>query len=126
VAGKTGFDFPVNESGVASSSRGLVGDTVFAVIPNVQPFHTFAITLIVLLVSVTSARVTLELVTILFLSKGFHGETLDDTNLQILPDRSHLMWIYFLYVRLACPRESNLVGPHTVKVDPQLHVPHWL
>ncbi|KAH9943342.1 glycosyltransferase family 57 protein [Epithele typhae] len=34
----------VNESGVASTSRGLVGDTVFAVIPNVKPIHTFAIT----------------------------------------------------------------------------------
>ena len=51
VAGKAGFDFPINESGVASSSRGLVGDTAFAVIPNVQPFHTFAITLSVLMVS---------------------------------------------------------------------------
>ena len=51
VAGETGFDLPVNESGVASSSRGLVGDTVFAVIPNVQPFHTFVITLSVLMVS---------------------------------------------------------------------------
>jgi hypothetical protein len=58
VAGKTGFDILVKESGVASSSRGLVGDTVFAVIPNVQPLHTFAITLSVLMVGRTSARVT--------------------------------------------------------------------
>lgn len=34
----------VNESGVASTSRGLVGDTVFAVLPTVKPIHTFAIT----------------------------------------------------------------------------------
>ncbi|KAI0660881.1 glycosyltransferase family 57 protein [Cubamyces menziesii] len=34
----------VNTSGVASTSRGLVGDTVFAVIPAVKPIHTFAIT----------------------------------------------------------------------------------
>ena len=36
----------VNESGVASTSRGLVGDTVFTVIPNVKPFHTFVVTII--------------------------------------------------------------------------------
>ncbi|KAG2146718.1 glycosyltransferase family 57 protein [Suillus clintonianus] len=36
----------VNESGVASTSRGLVGDTVFAVIPNIKPVHTFIITII--------------------------------------------------------------------------------
>ncbi|KAI0729352.1 glycosyltransferase family 57 protein [Fomitopsis betulina] len=35
----------VNESGVASTSRGLVGDTVFAVLPNVKPIHTFIITI---------------------------------------------------------------------------------
>ncbi|KAI0776009.1 glycosyltransferase family 57 protein [Trametes elegans] len=34
----------VNMSGVASTSRGLVGDTVFAVLPTVKPIHTFAIT----------------------------------------------------------------------------------
>lgn len=58
VVGKTGFDLSVNESGVASSSRGLVGDTVFAVIPNVQPFHTFVITLSVLMVSFPSSIAT--------------------------------------------------------------------
>lgn len=41
----TGADIIINESGVASSSRGLVGDTVFAVLPNVKPIHTFVITI---------------------------------------------------------------------------------
>lgn len=45
VAKKTGLGIPINQSGVASTSRGLVGDTVFAVIPNVKPIHTFTITL---------------------------------------------------------------------------------
>ncbi|KAH9940583.1 glycosyltransferase family 57 protein [Amylocystis lapponica] len=35
----------VNASGVASTSRGLVGDTVFAVLPNVKPIHTFVVTI---------------------------------------------------------------------------------
>ncbi|EIN10737.1 glycosyltransferase family 57 protein [Punctularia strigosozonata HHB-11173 SS5] len=45
VAQRLGSNAIVNETGVASTSRGLVGDTVFAVIPNVKPVHTFAITL---------------------------------------------------------------------------------
>ncbi|KAF4619265.1 hypothetical protein D9613_005147 [Agrocybe pediades] len=40
----TGLNISINESGVASTSRGLVGDTVFAVLPNVKPIHTFIIT----------------------------------------------------------------------------------
>ncbi|KAL0582036.1 glycosyl transferase [Marasmius crinis-equi] len=43
---KMGIDVPINPEGVASSSRGLVGDTVFAVLPNVKPIHTFTITII--------------------------------------------------------------------------------
>ncbi|KAI5826106.1 glycosyltransferase family 57 protein, partial [Schizophyllum commune Tattone D] len=42
---RTGAEVTINDSGVASSSRGLVGDTVFAVLPNVQPIHTFIITI---------------------------------------------------------------------------------
>lgn len=38
------LDLPISEAGVSSTSRGLVGDTVFAVIPNVKPLHTFVVT----------------------------------------------------------------------------------
>ncbi|KAG7449254.1 glycosyltransferase family 57 protein [Guyanagaster necrorhizus] len=44
-AQRVGADIIINEPGVASASRGLVGDTVFAVLPNVQPIHTFTLTL---------------------------------------------------------------------------------
>jgi len=47
----TGAELPINEAGVASSSRGLVGDTVFAVLPNIKPIHTFVITVAVQSVS---------------------------------------------------------------------------
>ncbi|KAF7332138.1 Alpha-1,3-glucosyltransferase [Mycena kentingensis (nom. inval.)] len=43
---RTGAEIVVNASGVASTSRGLVGDTVFAVLPNIKPIHTFAITVL--------------------------------------------------------------------------------
>ncbi|KAJ7904405.1 glucosyltransferase [Mycena olivaceomarginata] len=41
---RTGADVAINISGVASTSRGLVGDTIFAVLPTVKPIHTFIIT----------------------------------------------------------------------------------
>ena len=50
----TGANFPINEAGVASSSRGLVGDTIFAVLPNVKPVHTFLVTIAVQSVSFSS------------------------------------------------------------------------
>jgi hypothetical protein len=42
---RTGADLAINISGVVSTSRGLVGDTVFAVLPNIKPIHTFIVTL---------------------------------------------------------------------------------
>lgn len=101
VAGKTGFELPVNESGIASSSRGLVGDTVFAVIPNVQPIHTFVITLGVLVVS--PAPHNFEPPVMSLLCTGVHGEALDDANLQIVRDCPHVMRVHVLHVRLARP-----------------------
>ncbi|KAJ7047479.1 glucosyltransferase [Mycena alexandri] len=41
---RTGADVAINISGVASTSRGLVGDTVFAVLPTIKPIHTFILT----------------------------------------------------------------------------------
>ncbi|KAF7790905.1 hypothetical protein EIP86_001863 [Pleurotus ostreatoroseus] len=41
----------INVSGVASTSRGLVGDTVFAVLPNIKPIHTFIVTIAFQMVS---------------------------------------------------------------------------
>jgi len=45
VAKRTDLGISINESGIVSTSRGLVGDTIFAVIPNVKPIHTFIVTL---------------------------------------------------------------------------------
>ncbi|KDQ64881.1 glycosyltransferase family 57 protein [Jaapia argillacea MUCL 33604] len=42
---RSGANVALNMSGVASTSRGLVGDTVFAVLPNIKPLHTFVITI---------------------------------------------------------------------------------
>jgi alpha-1,3-glucosyltransferase len=45
VAKRYGLGLEVRESGVESTSRGLVGDTSFAILPNIKPIHTFAITI---------------------------------------------------------------------------------
>ncbi|ORY28261.1 glycosyltransferase family 57 protein [Naematelia encephala] len=38
------LELPVSSTGVASTSRGLVGDTYFAVLPNITPLHCFLLT----------------------------------------------------------------------------------
>ncbi|KAG8886505.1 glycosyl transferase [Tulasnella sp. 331] len=44
VSQRLGWDLAINAAGVSSTSRGLVGDTIFAIIPTVKPLHTFVIT----------------------------------------------------------------------------------
>jgi hypothetical protein len=46
-----GLQVDVEASGVESTSRGLVGDTVFAVLPSVKPVHAFATTIAFQMVS---------------------------------------------------------------------------
>lgn len=60
-----GIDATLNVEGVKSASRGLVGDTVFSVIPNVKPIHTFAITIGLQSASVVDLSVGLPLFTYL-------------------------------------------------------------
>ncbi|KAF8450399.1 glucosyltransferase [Boletus edulis BED1] len=45
LARRFNVGFVVHQQGVVSTSRGLVGDTTFAVLPTVKPIHTFAITI---------------------------------------------------------------------------------
>ncbi|PVG03503.1 ALG6, ALG8 glycosyltransferase [Serendipita vermifera] len=46
VVKRFGLGLDVKQSGVESTSRGLVGDTSFAILPNIKPIHTFAITIV--------------------------------------------------------------------------------
>jgi hypothetical protein len=66
----------VNESGVASTSRGLVGDTVFAVIPNIKPAHTFIITIIFQMV-----RKTAQLACLSDIGSDLPYKTMESANL---------------------------------------------
>lgn len=45
VGSRLGLNLSVDQAGVASSTRGFVGDTVFAVLPNFKPIHCFVLTI---------------------------------------------------------------------------------
>jgi len=50
------FKLPVDSSAVQSVTRGLVGDTAFAVLPNITPRMTFILTLVAQIVSPSQFR----------------------------------------------------------------------
>jgi len=56
-----GIQLDVEQSGVESTSRGLVGDTSFAVLPNIKPVHTFIITILFQSVSTVTCALILLL-----------------------------------------------------------------
>lgn len=43
--------WPFNASALGSMTRGYVGDTVFAVLPTIQPVHTLKLTVLFQIVS---------------------------------------------------------------------------
>lgn len=114
----------VHEAGVASTSRGLVGDTVFAVLPNVVPWHTFAATVAFQAVRFVLAPYFL----INFLSErtepdcadwntGFPRQTMASPDVQEFPDGTDTMWLGVVYFRVARPREGDIVGFGTSQVS---------
>ena len=67
----------ISTSGIASTSRGLVGDTNFAIIPNVKPIHTFIITIVFQIVSPNSYGIVI----VYFESfLDIPGQIVEDTN----------------------------------------------
>lgn len=110
VAGGAGLD--INQSGVASSSRGLVGDTVFAVIPNIKPAHTFAITLAVLMVGTEISQPQLCSSPL----PGFHVQTLDNPHVQVVCNGFDSVRLHFLHVWLACARKGHFISAGSTQV----------
>lgn len=97
AAKRTGLDIPVNDSGVISTSRGLVGDTIFAVIPNVKPIHTFIVTLVFQSVRAGRRRILwwsiLKMMLFWFLLLGCSDKTLEKPVVQVFLDRTDIMWL---------------------------------
>jgi alpha-1,3-glucosyltransferase len=98
VAPRVGISVAADAPGVVSTSRGLVGDTVFAVLPNIKPLHTFIITILF-----QTVRYGLRMV-LSFHScfPGLPRQAVVHTDIQVFCDRTHIMWLHFLHVRLAC------------------------
>jgi alpha-1,3-glucosyltransferase len=100
---RAGFDIAVNSSGVASTSRGLVGDTIFAIIPNIKPSYTFFITIAFQAVSYI---MYLIITTTTYIDADISNQTLENTDIQVFPDSADAMWLCVVHVRLACTREG--------------------
>jgi len=107
------FSLAVNDAGVRSSSRGLVGDTVFAVLPTVQPFHTFAITIGIQTVGHVDGTVSFRSDII----SGIPSAVVARTYLFIVPACAHSLRLDLVHVWLACARESNSHGSRTSHVS---------
>ena len=98
-AKKFGSSLEINSSGVASASRGLVGDTVFAVIPNIQPVHTFIIT-----AGFQSVRhFVLDFLTYtLKYGQDIPCQAVAYTDVQVILNCIDLVRLHIVYVWLAC------------------------
>lgn len=99
---RAGFDIALNTSGVASTSRGLVGDTVFAIIPNIKPSYTFIITIVFQAVSLIYMVISAAAYSVIDISR----EAVENTDIQVFPDSTDAVWLCVIFVRLACTREG--------------------
>ena len=95
----TGAHIAVNASGVSSTSRGLVGDTVFAVLPNVKPIQTFLVTLSF---QIVSPLISLPAMVLLKVIPAIPRQALVRSYLQKFPNSNHVVWIRIIHVWMAC------------------------
>ena|ERR1700733_1012262 len=110
-----GLPVNIHEAGVMSASRGLVGDTTFAVLPNVVPLHTFAATVLCQAVSVYLLEESRAGVTKYSLL-DFPRETLEGADVQKFPDCSYTVRLGIFHVWLARARESCPSSSRPTKV----------
>jgi hypothetical protein len=97
---------------LATTTRGLVGDTNFLVLPEIPPHYTFILTLLAQMVR--TLPVMLQSMA-QRLSKAYPRTAVEEPNQEKLFSMSHSLWILVFSVRLACPRESSLA--HNSSVD---------
>jgi hypothetical protein len=111
-AKKMDLSLSINPAGVSSASRGLVGDTIFGVIPEIKPIHTFAIT-----IALQSASIKCRIhYSSLKASPGCPRQTVDKADVSLVSECSSTERIHLLSFRMACPRESNSFGPNAPQV----------
>jgi hypothetical protein len=112
----------IDTAGFASASRGLIGDTVFAILPNVQPIHTFIVTILC-----QSVRISLVqkrgIMRFLMIGIGLPMETLVDAYIQVVCMRRNALRLGKLCLWLARSRKGHLTSPstHEVCLFPQFY-----
>ena len=94
------FGLPVDQNAVSSVTRGLIGDSSFAVLPNISPETTFVLTLFFQIVSDSTSPPTILSCSYL---AAMSDQALLATKLGAICWRSDPMWVRVLSVRLACP-----------------------
>lgn len=99
----------VNQDAVNSVTRGLVGDSSFAVLPDIVPLTCFLLTLGTQIVS----QVWLLCRTFTNIFTACSSASLVQTNMGDICWRGHVVWLRFLLVWLARPRESDSARHHT-------------
>jgi hypothetical protein len=101
-----------------------VGDTVFAVLPNIKPLHTFIITLLFQFVR-PAEKYKLS---VAHEAPGLPDQAVAPSDVQVLRDCTHALRVHIIYVWLACAREGDppcsrpsqvglLVGPEINPTD---------
>lgn len=129
----------LSETGIISTSRGLVGDANFAVIPDIKPSYCFALTIITQMVSrsftltsqlpvpilqffICVSFLTFRYLSFRFLPLFFHdlgapNPSLAKTDIQPFSCRCDTLRIRELHVRMARPRESSYADTSTYNVS---------
>jgi alpha-1,3-glucosyltransferase len=97
-------DLAVSSAGIASTSRGLVGDTNFAVLPDITPLHCFILTGLTQVVRAASLFRLLQH-PVKFLQA-------DSTKVQLIPLWRRPSYKAFLQAIAACGFSSFMFGWH--------------
>lgn len=102
----------VDHDAVNSVTRGLVGDSSFAVLPDVPPAACFFLTLAFQIVSYQNRHVCHRSRVV-----ALPRPTVDQTYMGKLRRGRDALWLCFFPIRLACPRKSHPDCHHPVQLD---------
>nr|POF06000.1 dolichyl pyrophosphate glc1man9glcnac2 alpha-1,3-glucosyltransferase [Quercus suber] len=98
---------------IDSVTRGLVGDTAFAVLPAVLPRTTFILTLAVQTVSFRKFTVEYSATNEPLMLAGT-AQTIPRAYMDQLRIDCYIVWLCLFSVRMACPRKGNPAGYHSL------------
>lgn len=103
---------PVDKSAVNSLTRGLVGDTSFAVLPNVAPQTTFQLTLLFQVVYDAAFRSSAQA----NLKQDLSREAIQQPHVGHLRWRRDSLRVCFVLIWMACPRKGDIARYHSLQL----------